>query len=352
MMESARRVAVHSIDDIRVETIAAQRPARGQVLIRSSLVGICGSDTHAAHGRHPFISLPFWPGHEVIGRVAETGHGVDGKLRGRRVVVVPTLACGECDQCLGARSNICDSLAVFGCQTPGGMTDSFVIAADRVMVLSDGLEDERAALIEPLATPVHAVRRSGDLRGKRVLIIGAGPIGLFLTITALDAGAGRVVVADLVTSKRARAERLGASASFDPTDAGAAIDALAELGGKPHVVFDAVSSESTMRLGIDALEKGGRLMIIGVPRGPTSIRLDLVQDRELELIGNLMYSRDDILQAIELLTRRTFPVDEFVTATFDVADAAAAFTAADDPEQMKVLISFKPSEHRTELTDA
>ncbi|MHC9043254.1 zinc-dependent alcohol dehydrogenase [Microbacterium saperdae] len=338
-MTDIRRIVVNSIDDIRVEEIPAPAPQKGEVLVKSTVVGICGSDMHAAHGRHPFMSLPFWPGHEVVGVVTEVGEGVSESLRDQRVVIEPNLACGHCEQCLQGRYNICSTLDVFGCQTPGGMTDRFVIAADRVIPLSDSIDDLWASLIEPLATPVHAVRRAGDLSGKRVVVFGAGPIGLFLTVAALDAGAERVVVADLLPSKRARAERLGAAGSFDPTLSDAAATATELLGGHAHVVFDGVSRASTVALAIDVLAKGGKLMTVGVPAGETPIRLDLVQDRELEIFGNLMYVREDVLHAIDLLERRPFPIEEIVTATFSLEDAAKAFAASDDSEQVKVLVT-------------
>ena len=338
-MKEIRRILVRGIDDVSVETLPAPEAGAGEVLVRSTVVGICGSDVHAAHGRHPFISLPFRPGHEIVGVVEAAGDGVDRSLVGKRVVIEPNIACGTCEPCLQGRYNICETLDVFGCQTPGGLADEFAIAADRVIELPDDMDDTWASLIEPLATPVHAVRRAGDLAGRRVVVFGAGPIGLFLAIAAKDAGAEAVVVADLLASKRERAERLGATGSFDPTSPTAAEDARRALGGSAHVVFDGVSRESTVELGIDLLVKGGRLMTVGVPAGKTLVPLDLIQDREIELIGNLMYVREDVEHAIALLRRKTFPIDELVTATFPLAETAAAFAASDDPEQVKVLVT-------------
>lgn len=338
-MTDIRRVVVNSFDDIEVETVPAPEVGTGEIQVRSTVVGICGSDIHAAHGRHPFMSLPFWPGHEVVGVAEAVGDGVADDLVGKRVVIEPNLACGVCDQCKAGRYNICAKLDVFGCQTPGGLTDRFTIPADRVIPLPDDLDDTWAALVEPLATPVHAVRRAGDLTGKRVVVIGAGPIGLFVTIAALEAGAERVVVADLLDSKRARAERLGAHGSFDPTAEDAADQAVVALHGRAHVVFDCVSRESTVHLAIEVLDKGGALMTIGVPSGPTTIDLDLVQDRELSITGNLMYVREDVDHAIALLRRKPFPIEEVVTATFRLDQAAEAFHTSDDPEQVKVLVT-------------
>lgn len=334
-----RRVIVNNLHDVAIEDVTIPSPRASEVLVRSTVVGICGSDIHAARGSHPFISLPFWPGHEVVGIVEGVGSDVPPGLEGRRVVIEPNLYCGVCAQCTAGRYNICASLDVFGCQTPGGMTDYFTIAAERVVPLPDDLSDAHAALVEPLATPVHAVRRAGDLHGKRIIVIGAGPIGLFVLIAARAAGAERIVVADLLDSKRARAERLGAHGSFDSSAGDAAVQARELLGGPAHVVFDCVSRESTVRLAIAVLDKGATLMTVGVPAGPTLVDLDLVQDRELEIRGNLMYVREDVLNAIEILRGGSVPLAELVTSVFDIADAAEAFLASADPEQVKVLVT-------------
>jgi L-iditol 2-dehydrogenase len=149
-------------------------PGTGDVLLRTTVAGVSGSDMHAALGSHPFIDLPYRPGHELVATVAETGHGFQS---GDRVVVEPNLFCGDCAQCRTGRYNICRELKVFGYQTPGGMADLFVIAADRLHPVPEAMSDQAAALVERLATPVHAVRKAGDLRGRTVAVLGAGPIG-------------------------------------------------------------------------------------------------------------------------------------------------------------------------------
>lgn len=339
---TVRRILVEGIDDVSVETVDVPEAGPGEVRVRSTVVGICGSDIHAAHGRHPFIDLPFRPGHEVVGVVDAVGDGTDGSLVGTRVVIEPNLACGHCTQCRAGRYNICAELAVFGCQTPGGLTDVFTIAADRVIPLADGLDDRHAALIEPLATPVHAVRRAvglvGGLDGKRVAVLGAGPIGLFVLLAARRAGAV-VVVADLLDSKRARAERLGAVGSFDPTSGDAVSAAKDALGGPADVVIDCVSRESSVAQAIDIVDKGGAVLIVGVAAGATPVPLDLIQDREIVVAGCLMYVREDVQEAIDMLTEGTVPIDEFVTAEFPLERAADAFAASTDPEHVKVLIT-------------
>ena len=337
-----RRVVVNSLEDVVIESVPEVAPNAGEVRIRSTVVGICGSDLHAACGRHPFIELPYRPGHEVVGIVDAAGDGVDDSWLGARVVVEPNLACGQCPQCLAGRYNICRDLLVLGCQTPGGLADSFTVAVDRVIALNPEFDDDHAILVEPLATPIHAVRRAaeavGDLRGRPVVVIGAGPIGLFVLLAAREAGAS-VVVADLLASKRERAERLGAAGTFDPTAPDAVDAALALVGGPAAVVIDCVANQSSVAQAIELVDKGGAIMIVGVAAGATPVRLDLVQDRELALIGNLMYVREDFTAAIDLLTSGTVPIDEIISARYSFEDSAEAFTASADPENVKVLVT-------------
>ncbi len=341
-----RRVVVHGLDDVVVETEPEPVPMAGEARVRTTVVGICGSDLHAACGRHPFIDLPYRPGHEAVGVVESVGPGVDGSWVGSRVAIEPNLVCGHCTQCRSGRYNICRELLVFGCQTPGALADSFTIAVNRMVRLPLDLDDRHAILIEPLATPVHTIRRAveavGDLRDRPVVVIGAGPIGLFVLLAALHAGA-RVVVADLLKSKRARAERLGAVGTFDPAARDAITIARRLLGGPAAVVIDCVARESSVAQAVDLVDKGGAIMIVGVAEGATPVPLGLIQDRELSLIGNLMYVREDFTAALELLASGAVPVDEIISAEFDFEHSAEAFAASADAENVKVLVTVGAS---------
>lgn len=337
-----RQVVVNALDDVVVETGAEAAPQAGEARVRTTLVGICGSDLHAACGRHPFIDLPYRPGHEAVGVVDAVGPGVDESWVGARVTIEPNLACGHCTQCRAGRYNICAELLVFGCQTAGALADSFTIAVDRLVALPDDLDDRHAILIEPLATPVHTVRRAGelvgDLRDRAVVVIGAGPIGLFTLLAARHAGA-RVVVADLLASKRERAERLGAVGTFDPAAPDAIATARHALGGPAAVVIDCVSRESSVAQAVELVDKGGAVMIVGVAEGATPVPLGLIQDRELALVGSLMYVREDFTAALDLLATGAVPVDEIISAAYDLDHAAEAFAASADAENVKVLVS-------------
>ncbi|MFJ8713694.1 zinc-binding dehydrogenase [Streptomyces violaceus] len=342
MSQQIRRVLVRSIDDITVEHVPAPTADAGELLVRTAVVGVCGSDTHAAQGRHPFMSLPYHPGHEAVGVVAATGQGVDGFAPGDRVVVEPNLFCGRCPQCRTGRYNICQELKVFGCQTPGAMTDLFTIPADRVHRVPAGMTDLEAALVEPLATPVHAVAKAGDLTGRAVVVLGAGPIGLLVLAAARHAGAAAIAVTDLLPGKRDRALRLGADAALPADAADLTEQARQALGGPVDVVFDCVAREQSMAQATDVVTKGGRIIVVGVgAAGTTPVRLDLIQDREISVEGTLMYTADDYRTALALIASGAVDTDEIVTATFPLEEAAEAFAASLAPEHVKVLVTVE-----------
>lgn len=343
MTQLIRRVLVRSLDDIVVEKATAPVPGNDELLVRPTVVGVCGSDTHAAAGHHPFIDLPYHPGHEAVGVVVATGRGDEDFAPGDRVIVEPNLYCGHCPQCRSGRYNICQELKVFGCQTPGALADLFTIPAGRVHHVPDGMTDLQAVLVEPLATPVHAVAKAGDLTGRTVVVLGAGPIGLFTLIAARHAGAERIVVTDLQQGKLDRALRLGADAAL-PADASDLI-ALAQqaLGGPADVVFDCVAREQSMAQATDLVAKGGQVVVVGVgAAGTTPVRLDLVQDREIRIEGTLMYTTDDYRVAMSLIVSGDFDTAEIITATYPLEEAAAAFSASLDPEHVKVLVTVDP----------
>lgn len=342
MSEQMRQVLVRSIDDVSVQTVPVPVPGDGEVLLRTTVAGLCGSDLHAALGTHPFIELPYRPGHELVAVVERTGPGVVQIAAGQRVVVEPNLSCGVCARCREGRYNICRELKVFGCQTPGGMADRFVIAADRLLPVPDTVSDLAAALVEPLATPVHALRKAGDLRGRTVAVLGAGPIGLLTLVAAREAGAERVLVTDLLASKRGRAARLGADAVLAADDPDLALRAHEALGGPADVVVDCVTRQQTLAQAVDLVVKGGQILVVGVGApGGTPVRMDLLQDREIRMDGALMYVREDFRAALELIGAGLVDVPELVTATFPLDQADRAFAACRDPEQVKVLVTVE-----------
>jgi L-iditol 2-dehydrogenase len=324
-----RRVMVTG-DGVEIVEVPTPIPGPGEALVRTTLAGVCGSDTHALHGLHPFITLPYAPGHEVVGVVAGTG---------QRVTVEPDLPCWECKQCRAGRQNICERLRFFGCaHDQGAMAEWFTIDTRRLHAVPEDLDDRTAALIEPLSTPVHAIRLAGDVKDRAVVILGAGTIGLLMLRVARAHGARRVVMTARSPARRARALRFGADATVDASAADAVEQVRSALGESADVVFDCVAGQSTTLQAIGMVNKGGTVVVVGVPASEVTIPLPVIQDSQIRIQGSATYLPEDFAAAMELLRDGAVTADDFVTAVRPLAEAAEAFADAETGRNIKVLI--------------
>ena len=326
---------------VEVVEAAVPEPGPGEVLVRTAMAGVCGSDVHALQGRHPFITLPYPPGHEVSGVIEALGPGVDGFRPGQRVTMEPFLPCWACKQCRAGRQNLCERLRFFGCaHDQGGMADRFTVDQRRLHLIPDALDWETAAFIEPLGTPVHAARLAGGLAGKTVAILGAGTIALLTLQVARAQGASRVVLTARSERSRERAATFGPDAVVDATAPDAVEQVRAALGESADVVFDCVAEQSTTDQALALADKGGTVIVVGVPPGPVTIPLPMIQDSQLRLQGSATYLPEDFTDAIDLLVAGTVTVGGLVTAVHPPEQAAAAFADAASGRHIKVLLRF------------
>ena len=339
MLTSMRRVVIHP-GRIAVETAEVPSPGPAEALVRSLVTGVCGSDLHAARGRHPFVALPYRPGHEVVGIIEATGAQAGDWTPGQRVIVEPDLPCWTCKMCTSGRENLCENLQFFGCGYPqGGMADYFTLAANRLHAVPDALDDNTAALIEPLSTPVHAVRLAGDVAGKSVAVLGAGTIGLFTLAVLRAHGVGRVVTTDPLAAKRDRATALGADATIDASSPDVAGQVRSALGGSADIVFDCVAIQSSMDQAIALADKGGTVMVVGVPARDVTIPLPIIQDHQIRIQGSATYLPADYEESARLLGSGAVRTADFVTATRPLDQVAEAFELAYSGDHVKVLVT-------------
>jgi 2-desacetyl-2-hydroxyethyl bacteriochlorophyllide A dehydrogenase len=338
-MSTMRRVVVHP-GRIAVEAAEVPAPGPGEALVRTLAVGVCGSDLHAAHGRHPFVALPYRPGHEVVGIVESVDASVSAFALGQRIIVEPDLPCWTCKMCTTGRENLCENLQFFGCGYPqGGMADYFTLAANRLHAVPDALDDHTAALIEPLSTPVHAVRLAGDVAGRSVAVLGAGTIGLFTLAVLRAHGAGSVVVTDPNPGKRARASALGADAVVDARASDVTGEVRGLLGGSADIVFDCVAIQSSLDQAIAMADKGGTVVVVGVPAAAVTVPLPIIQDHQIRIQGSATYLPVDYVESAALLQAGTVRTADFVTATRPLEAVAEAFELASSGQHVKVLVT-------------
>jgi 2-desacetyl-2-hydroxyethyl bacteriochlorophyllide A dehydrogenase len=338
-LQSRRRALVSAPDVVEVVTEALPALEPGEALVEMSVSGVCGSDKAGAHGEHAFLKPPYYPGHEVVGVVVAVADGVKEVAAGDRVTVEPTLVCGRCKPCRQGAENLCENLEFFGCGfREGGMADVFSAPARRLHKVPADFSDYQAALIEPLATPVHAVRLAGDLTGKTVAVLGAGTIGLLALTAARHAGAGRILSTDTLASKRELAMALGADAVVD-----ARVDDLAEvvrgeLGESVDVVFDCVAHQSTLDAAVKMAIKGGTVVVVGGARKPVTVDLPVIQEYQIRLQGAATYRWEDFDAAIDIIGNGAFDAGRFITATFPLPEAATAFAAIGSGQEVKILV--------------
>lgn len=327
-------------DEVQIVEAEVPEPGPGEAQLRMIVAGVCGSDTHALRGRHPNVHPPYAPGHEVVGVVTAVAPDVTSVRVGQRATVEPDLPCWACKQCRAGRENLCEHLGFFGCGSEqGGMAEIFTIDARRLHLVPEELDDATAGLIEPLSTPVHAIRLAGGVQDRAVAILGAGTIGLLTLKLARARGARRIVVTARSARSRERALAFGADAAVDATAVDAADLVRAELGESADVVFDCVAEQSTTTQALAIADKGGTVVVVGVPAGDVTIPLALLQDSQLRIQGSATYLPEDYADAMQLLRDGVVTAADFVTAIRPLSEAADAFADAESGHHIKVLLT-------------
>lgn len=340
-----QRLVATSLNSVTLQQTEKPEVQLGEILVQTLVSGVCGSDIHAVQGHHPFVPLPYMPGHEVVGIIREVAPNVKGFTVGERVTVEPDLPCWNCKNCNFGRENLCENLRFFGCgYEQGGMADYWTLPASRLHKVPQSFSDEAAALIEPLSTPVHAVKLSfvgeKDLTGKTVAILGCGTIGLLTLIAAKHFNAKKIIMTDLLASKRERALSLGADLVFDAGRPTLPIDVRTEIGESVDIVFDCVAIQQTISQAITMADKAGTVIIVGVPAAEVTIPLPIIQDHQIRIQGSATYLPVDFEDSIKIIGAEGFNALDFVTSIFPKEESQRAFDTAIAGDQIKVLIRF------------
>jgi len=315
--------------------------ADDQVLIQVRRIGICGSDIHVFHGRHPYTRYPVVQGHEVAGVVAEVGNQVAGLAPGDPVTFMPQITCDLCYPCTHGQAHICESLRVMGFQADGAAQEVFPVGADKVLKVPAHIPLDQVALVEPVAVAVHALARAGgDLQGKKVLVLGAGTIGNLVAQVARAAGAA-VLITDISDYKleKARACGIDWAVNTSQEDLGPAIRRC--LGpDRADLILECVGVPETMTQAVAHARPGTTIVVVGVFGAPPVVDLARVQDRELRLVGTLMYQRPDYKRAIDLIASEKLRLAELITHRFPFGEYQRAYETieASQGRCMKVMI--------------
>lgn len=306
-------------------------PALGEALVRIRKVGICGSDLHAFAGRHPAYTYPRILGHELAGEVVEVPPNHNGIEVGDRCAIEPYLSCGTCSACQKGRTNCCEHLRLFGVHMDGGM-QGFLSVPVSLLHKSTTLSLDELALIEALGIGAHAVERGGVAAGEKVLVIGAGPIGLAVIQFAQNAGA-RVRVLEMKEWRRNFAhERLGIETLVEPDKRVA------------DVVFDATGSARSMSGSLEYVAPGGRVVFVGLTKEPVNIDDSLLHKREMTLFAS-RNSCGEFPRIIGMIAERKIDTSLWITDRLRLADVPACFrNLSEKAEFVKAIVDVNDSD--------
>jgi L-iditol 2-dehydrogenase len=328
---------------IEFHNVAKPALKENQVLIQIKRIGICGSDIHVYHGTHPYTGYPVIQGHESCGVIVEIKGHMEGLSIGDKVTFTPQVTCGKCYPCLHGMPHICENLQVMGFQTSGCAREFFVVDKEKVLKLPDSLSLDRGAMVEPVAVAVHALSRGGDINGKKVLVLGAGTIGNLVGQVAGASGAKAVMITDVSDYKLNKAGECGINFTINPDTQELSQAIFANYGpDKADLILECVGVQQTISQAVENARKGTGIVVVGVFGEKPKVDLGLVQDRELSLIGTLMYLKRDYQRAIELVAGGKLHLDELITHRFPFKDYLKAYKTIEESRgnYMKVMISL------------
>ena len=333
--------------DLRIESDHVAEPAAGEVRVAIGAGGICGSDLHYYHraGFGPIrVKEPIILGHEVAGTVEAIGPGVSKLKEGDRVALNPSRPCGDCRYCNEALFQHCLNMRFYGSAMPfpheqGAFRERIIAEASQCEPVSGATTHAQAACAEPLAVCLHARNRAGDLRGKHVLVTGAGPIGCLVTAVLKHAGAAEIVVTDLEEVPLAVARKMGAGRTINVKEDVSALDSFYADKGSFDVVFECSAAEAAIRTAIAAVRPQGTILQVGVT-GDLPLPINLIVAKEISLRGTHRF-HPEYAEAVRLIDGGEIDVRPIITSSFPLEEAIAAFDSAGDREHsVKVQLTF------------
>jgi L-idonate 5-dehydrogenase len=343
-----RALFAYAARDLRLTDAPYEALGPRQVRISMKRGGICGSDLHYFnHGGFGAVKLrePMILGHEVAGEVAELGAGVTILKVGDLVAVSPSRPCHTCPECLRGLPNQCLNMRFYGSAMPfphiqGAFRDTLIADAAQCVVAT-GLDASQAAMAEPLAVALHAVTRTGDMLGKRVLVTGCGPIGNLVILAARRAGAAEIIATDIAEPVLDIARQCGADVTLNT---GLDTNALAPYStgkGALDVLFECSGAQPALTGGIASLRPRGKIVQLGLS-GDMSLPMIMITARELSLMGSFRF-HDTFPLAVKMMQDGLIDVSPLLTHCFPLADFAEAFATANDRSRaMKVQLVFGP----------
>lgn len=314
-----------------------------EILLKIQRIGVCGSDIHVFHGEHPATPYPVIQGHEYSAIIEAVGEAVTKAKPGMKATARPQLVCGQCGPCKRGQYNACQELKVQGFQAPGVAQDYFVVPEDRLIILPDSLSLEQGAMIEPASVGAHATNRSTGLKGKNVMVAGAGTIGNLVAQFAKARGAKKVLITDISNFRLNKARECGIDETLNvmeiPIEEG-----LKDCFGNEgfQVGFEAAGVQATLDALMKNVEKGGEVVILGVYAKNPTVNMFYLGEHELNVFGSMMYRQEDYEEAIEMIANGKIKTAPLISKHFPFEDYLKAYKYIEEQgdKTMKVIIDL------------
>jgi (R,R)-butanediol dehydrogenase/meso-butanediol dehydrogenase/diacetyl reductase len=336
-MKAVRYIAP---DTIAVQEVPIPKPAAGEVLVKVRYAGICGSDLSIAAGSHPRAKPPLILGHEMAGEIVDISQLPPGTgwAVGDRVTANPMLSCGDCRACRDGFYHVCLNMRVIGIDDNGFMAEYAQVPAEKLHRIPAGLPYAAGALIEQVAVGVHALSMGAVTQESKVLVVGAGPIGLVTALCLRHQGVEDIRISDLNDYRLSLAARLQFKALDAREGEARLIEEFAADSGA-DVVFEAAGSEEAIAQAVQLARPRGRIVVVSVHKTPHAVDLRAVNFKELTIVGSRMYAHEDFAAAVAMAN--ALPIGELATHTIPLQEASQAFALAANPiDAGKVLIEI------------
>jgi 2-desacetyl-2-hydroxyethyl bacteriochlorophyllide A dehydrogenase len=314
-----------------------------EILLRIKRIGVCGSDIHVYHGKHPATPYPVVQGHEYSAIVEAIGSKVKKVKPGMKATARPQIVCGECGPCKRGQYNACQKLKVQGFQAPGVAQDLFVVTEDNIIEIPVSMSFEQGAMIEPAAVGAHSTNRASGLKGKNVVVSGAGTIGNLVAQFAKARGAAKVLITDISDYRLKIARECGIEGTLNVKDVSFEKGIKSYFGNEGFQVgFEAAGVQSSLDVLMQFIEKGGEVVILGVYSQNPVVNMYYLGEHELNVFGSMMYRHEDYESAVEMIASGKIITAPLLTKSFPFSKYLDAYKFIEEQgdRSMKVMIEL------------
>jgi len=314
-----------------------------EILLKIQRIGICGSDIHVFRGEHPATPYPVVQGHEYSAIVEAVGEAVTKALPGMKATARPQLVCGGCGPCKRGQYNACQNLKVQGFQAPGVAQDYFIVPEDRLIILPDSLSMEQGAMVEPAAVGAHSTSRTTGLKGKNVVVSGAGTIGNLVAQFAKARGAKKVLITDISNYRLEKAKECGIEETLNIMETPFAKGVKNCFGDEGFQIgLEAAGVQDSLDALMANVEKGGDIVIIGVYAKNPTINMFYLGEHELNVFGSMMYRHEDYEAAVEMIANGKIILEPLISKHFPFEEYLQAYKYIEEQSDktMKVIIDL------------